>query len=95
MALVLAPGTGGAQGHIATTSIATDRPSVALSSVVVPRLAQVRHESSDSPPNPFGISSGDRRVCTTFGMRIEVFRQAEVELVQQGFLFRGRFGDTP
>ena len=30
------------------------------------RLAEVRHGTVGKPPNPFRISSGDRRVCTIF-----------------------------
>ena len=57
-------------------------------------LAQVRHGTVGKSPNPLGISSGDRRVCTTFWIRIETFRQAEVKSMKQGFLLPGGFGDT-
>ena len=56
-------------------------------------LAQVRHGTVGKSPNPFGISSSDRRVCTTFW--IQTLRQAQTELTEQGFLFRGGFGHTP
>jgi hypothetical protein len=56
-------------------------------------LAQVRHGPVGKRPNAFRISSGDRRVCTTFWSTFEMFRQADAELVQQGFLFQRRFRD--
>jgi hypothetical protein len=56
-------------------------------------LAQVRHGPVGKRPNAFRISSDDRRVCTTFWSTFEMFRQADAELVQQGFLFQRRFRD--
>src|SRR5580700_63182 len=56
-------------------------------------LTQVRHGIARKPPNPFKMSSGDRRVCTTFGKRLQPLRKAETELVKQGFLFSRRFRD--
>jgi hypothetical protein len=56
-------------------------------------LAEVRHGTVRKRANPLRINSGDRRVCTTFRKRFQPFRQAEAELVKQGFLFGRRFGD--
>ena len=59
-----------------------------------PRLAEVRHGTVEKSPNPFRISSGRHRVCTTFGERFESFRKAQTELVKKRFLFRIGFGDA-
>ena len=45
-------------------------------------LAQVRHQTTQKPRKPFRISSGYRRVSTTFRMRIQPFRNAEAELMK-------------
>ena len=45
-------------------------------------LAQVRHGTVRKSSNPFRISLAYRRVCTTFCMKVEPFRQTNTELVK-------------
>jgi uncharacterized integral membrane protein (TIGR00698 family) len=56
-------------------------------------LTQVRHERDRSWPKWFRISSGYRRVCTTFALKSEMFRQADSELSEQRFLLCCWLGD--
>ena len=57
-------------------------------------LAQLRHGNLQESAKCFKINSGDRRVYTTFSIRIEAAGQRDAELVQQLFLFRAGRGDA-
>ena len=57
-------------------------------------LTQVRHERGRRWLKSFKISSGNGRVSTTFAMVLEMFRQVDAELAEQGFLLRGWFGNS-
>ena len=46
-------------------------------------LAQVRHQTGQTKPKPLKTGSGYCRVCTTFAVSLEVFRQADAELPEQ------------
>jgi hypothetical protein len=46
-------------------------------------LAEVRHDSGRKPAKSFKISSGNRRVCTTFAIEFEALGEAEAELLQE------------
>ena len=47
------------------------------------RLAEVRHERGQNWVKSFRISSGNRRVYTTFAIEFEVVREGETELMEQ------------
>ena len=51
--------------------------------VIAVLLAQVRHETGRSQVKSFKISSGNRRVYTTFAIELKVFGQADAELPEQ------------
>ena len=57
-------------------------------------LTEVRHEMVEKQVNPFRISSGGRKVCTTFGIGFQPFRKTETELMKQRFLFRRALGNA-
>ena len=57
-------------------------------------LAQVRHESIEKSAKCFGISSGCRRVYTTFAIKAEAVRDGDAELVEELFLFGVGRGDA-
>src|ERR1022692_250404 len=68
----------------ATTKIAMEAAD--RGEVEEPSLAQVRHGMGSETANPFRISSGYSRVCTTLAIELEVFGQAGAELPEQKFL---------
>jgi hypothetical protein len=43
-------------------------------------LAQVRHQTDETKPNPLKTGSGDGRVCTTFAVGLEMFWKADAKL---------------
>jgi Transposase DDE domain len=45
-------------------------------------LAEVRHETAEESAKSFKISSGNRRVCTTFLVGSEVFGKSDTEQVE-------------
>src|ERR1039457_875169 len=56
-------------------------------------LAQVRHGTGRNGLKWFRVSSGDVRVYTTFAVECEVFREADAELLEEGFLLGRGFRD--
>ena len=58
-------------------------------------LAQVRHERGHRWPKWFRISSGYRRICTTFVLKSKMFWQADSELPEQRFLISCWLGNPP
>ncbi len=57
-------------------------------------LAEVRHDGGQKAPKSFRMSSGNRRVYTTFAMKFEPLGEAEPELLEERFLLGGRLGDA-
>ncbi len=49
--------------------------------LIEPGLAEVRHDRGRKAGKPFRISSGNRRVYTTFAIEFEPFGEAEPELL--------------
>ncbi len=58
-------------------------------------LTQVRHERGHRWPKWFRISSGYRRICTTFVLKSKMFWQADSELPEQRFLISCWLGNPP
>ena len=46
-----------------------------------PTLTEVRHDKAAKAAKSFRINSGNRRVCTTFGIEFETFREGKAELL--------------
>ena len=55
---------------------------------------EVRHDGGQEAPKSFRMSSGNRRVYTTFAMKFSPLGEAEPELLEERFLLGGRFGDA-
>src|SRR6266851_3612961 len=58
-------------------------------------LPQVRHGRGGKSTKWFRISLGDSRVYTTLAIEFETVGKAQPELLKQGFLLSGGFGDAP
>src|SRR5437764_512187 len=57
-------------------------------------LAEVRHERVRRGAKSFRISSGSRRVYTTFAVEFEALREDEAELLEKRFLLCRGFCNT-